>query len=114
MMRKAARTSKATKATFRKSIGLRSALPVSKHKRYFRVFQAPLHDLAGLWDLSMVIEIIGEERTEGQSRRLRRTASRRARELILRHATRVARLAARLTERGRVTPDEFLELMKGT
>jgi hypothetical protein len=62
----------------------------------------------------MVIEIIGEGLTEGQSRRLRRTASRRARELILRHATRVVRLAARLIERSRVTPDEFIELMKGT
>jgi ATP-dependent Zn protease len=78
------------------------------------LFQAPLHDLTALRDLSMVIEIIGEELPEGQNRRLRRTASRRARELILQHQARVARLATRLIERSRVTPDEFIKVMKGT
>jgi ATP-dependent Zn protease len=79
------------------------------------VFHAPLHDLAGLGDLAKVIELIGGLDTPvEQHRELRYAGYRRARELILQNEEGVARLADRLIERGRVTADEFIDLIKGT
>jgi hypothetical protein len=70
------------------------------------VFECATHELAGHGDLGKVVELL-EGIPEPRAYPMREAGYARARALILMHKAKLLRVAERLVEDGKVTPDEF-------
>jgi len=75
------------------------------------LFRFPTNEHAGYSDYVKVLDIIGEDLTEQESLELRNAGYMRARGLILAHESKVALLAERLADDGRMDASEFTKLM---
>jgi ATP-dependent Zn protease len=72
------------------------------------LFECHTHDLAGMSDFGKVIEMIEDDISEEESRKLRDAGAARARSFLNVHREQVSRLAAALVESSRIDAHSFL------
>jgi hypothetical protein len=72
------------------------------------LFDSHTHDLAGMSDYAKIIELVGDETSENESKRLRDAGSARARDLLIKPKEQVSRLAEAVVLRSKIDAATYL------
>ena len=75
------------------------------------LFSAFTTEHAAMGDYAKVIDLVGDEMPEIESKRLRDAGERRARELLVRDKAKVERLAAALESKGKLNAQDMMALL---